>query len=414
MTASDNKCVRNPIQTNPNPKKGIQINYMLGAMNHSELAGGDDVYLAQNLKYLQKAIQTKRDEKNVLILSSANDGEVRQKAQEYNQKKAELESMQEKAVAYQKAKSEYSVAVFQHDEVVKKFDAEKQAADEKKKVLEKKVEILNESGCVDIDNAHCRFLQDAIEAREQLVTHEALYVDISARRECEVAKAKQIVDEKAEAVKKVEFDAAALALLQSECAVLMPYVSQLEAINQRENRIALIEADLKHLQSNISEAENRLAEVKLKGVQAETERDIYAKAFEEHVQVLSSITALDPWVEKEKQLPVAEERNSTALNRVLELTAELLAIDTEIAERQAEADKEILAMSGIEEVQAVVNGLELEVNAINSVIKEKQMRIGALQQKVQQITKLKQEISILQDRQAEYAKETADYDTLKR
>lgn len=367
----------------------------------------------KNISELQKAIQTKRDEKNVLILSSANDGEVRQKAQEYNQKKAELESMQEKAVAYQKAKSEYSVAVFQHDEVVKKFDAEKQAADEKKKVLEKKVEILNESGCVDIDNAHCRFLQDAIEAREQLVTHEALYVDISARRECEVAKAKQIVDEKAEAVKKVEFDAAALALLQSECAVLMPYVSQLEAINQRENRIALIEADLKHLQSNISEAENRLAEVKLKGVQAETERDIYAKAFEEHVQVLSSITALDPWVEKEKQLPVAEERNSTALNRVLELTAELLAIDTEIAERQAEADKEILAMSGIEEVQAVVNGLELEVNAINSVIKEKQMRIGALQQKAQQITKLKQEISILQDRQAEYAKETADYDTLK-
>lgn len=54
MTASDNKCVRNPIQTNPNPKKGIQINYMLGAINHSELAGGDDLYLAQNLKYLRE------------------------------------------------------------------------------------------------------------------------------------------------------------------------------------------------------------------------------------------------------------------------------------------------------------------------------------------------------------------------
>ena len=97
------------------------------------------------------------------------------------------------------------------------------------------------------------------------------------------------------------------------CATLLPYVAQLEKINQRENNLALIKAALEHLKSNISEAENRLAEVKLKGTQEETERDIYAKAFEEHVHVLSAITALDPWVEKEKMLPVAEERNATAV-----------------------------------------------------------------------------------------------------
>lgn len=112
-------------------------------------------------------------------------------------------------------------------------------------------------------------------------------------------------------------------------------------------------------------------------------------------------------------LPVAEERNATALNRVLELTAEITGIDDEIAERQAEADKEILAMAGMEEAQAIVNGLDTEVNAINSMVKEKQMRIGALQQKSEQIAKLKQDIAALQDKQVEYAKETADYDTLK-
>lgn len=360
--------------------------------------------------------QTKlRQKENELALAqpTEQDALVRQKAEEYTKKKAELDKVQGKEVAYQKAKTEYSAAVFHHDEATRRFDAEKHVADEKKKVLEKKVAILNESGCVDIENAHCKFLQDAIEAREQLVTHEALYVDIAARRDCELAKAQQIVNEKYAEMQAVEFDAATLTLLQSECAALLPYVSQLEAINQRQSRIALIEADLKHLQSNISEAEKRLAEVKLKGAQAETERDLYAKAFEEHVQVLSSITALDPWVEKEKQLPVAEERSNTALNRVLELTTDLLAIDTEIAERQAEADKEIIAMSGIEEVQAVVNDLETEVNAINSMVREKQMRIGALQQKAEQIAKLKQEIVTLQEQQVEYAKNTVAYDTLK-
>lgn len=393
-----------------------------------EIAGQSALYtskkneaenLARQAEIEQSCIQqyqmklSQKENELALAQPTEQDALVRQKAEEYTTKKAELDELQGKAVAYQKAKAEHSEAVFHHDETARRFDAEKQAADEKKKVLEKKVAILNESGCVDIENAHCKFLQDAIEAKEQLITHEALYVDIAARRECELAKTQQIVNEKYAEMQAVEFDAATLTLLQSECAALMPYVSQLEAINQRQSRIALIEADLKHLQSNIAEAEKRLAEVKLKGTQAETERDLYAKAFEEHVQVLSSITALDPWVEKEKQLPVAEERSNTALNRVLELTAELLTIDTEIAERQAEADKEILATSGIEEVQAVVNGLETEVNAINSMVREKQMRIGALQQKAEQIAKLKQEIAVLQERQVEFAKETADYDALK-
>ena len=367
----------------------------------------------KNILELQAALQKKQDEKNAMILDSVNDGEVRQKAETYTKKKAELEDMQEKAVAYQKAKTEYSAAVFHESETRSSFDREKQKADEQKQFLEKKVAILNESGCVDIEKAHCKFLQDAIEAKEQLEVHEALYVDIAARRDCELAKSRYEIENKQAEMDAIGYDAAALTVLQNECATLLPYVAQLEKINQRENNLALIKAALEHLKSNISEAENRLAEVKLKGTQAETERDIYAKAFEEHVHVLSAITALDPWVEKEKMLPVAEERNATALNRVLELTAEITGIDDEISERQAEADKEILAMAGMEEAQAIVNGLDTEVNAINSMVKEKQMRIGALQQKSEQIAKLKQDIAALQDKQVEYAKETADYDTLK-
>jgi DNA repair exonuclease SbcCD ATPase subunit len=285
--------------------------------------------------------------------------------------------------------------------------------DERKLVLEKKVAILNESGCVDIENAHCKFLQDAIEAKEKLAMQDTLYADIEARRKAELAKTAAEIEEKKAAMEAIGFDLTALSALQSECATLLPYVSQVEAISQRESQLSLIRAKIEHLKSDISKEENRLAEVKLKGTQAETEQSIYAKAFEEHVHVMSAITVLDPWVEKEKMIPVAEERNMTALNRVLELTTELVGIDDEIRERQAEADKEILAMAGIEEVQAVVNGLETEVNEINSMVRESQMRIGALQQKAQQIAKLKQDIAVLQEKQVGYAKETADYDTLK-
>lgn len=341
------------------------------------------------------------------------DAAVKEKAELYIQKKAELDEMQEKAVTYQKAKTEHSAAVFHHDEIARKFDAEKQSADEQKRVLEKKVEILSESGCVDIDNAHCKFLQDAIEAKEELATFEGIYVDIAARRETEFAKTKLAVEEKLSAMNAIEFNAEALSALQKECAELLPYVSKLEAIKQRESKIALLEADIKHLQSNILEAEKRLAEVKSEGMVAEKERDLYADAFSIHAKVQSEIAVLEPWLEKEKQLPVAEERNLTAKNRVLELTEELTNIDTDIAEKQAGADKEILAMSGMEELTGIVAKMNADVEAFNSLVKDKQMKIGALQQKAEQIAKLKKEIVALQDRQTGYARETADYDALK-
>lgn len=366
----------------------------------------------ENIAALEGRVQQKKNELS-WAQPTEQDAVVKEKAAEYEYKKKLLDEMQVKAAAYQKAKAEYSESVFRHAEVMKQFEGEVKAAEEKRKVLEKKVEILEESRCVDIENAHCKFLQDAIEAKEQLAGMDGIFVDINARKQCETEKARLVVDEKYSAMHDIGFDATELSVIQSECVKLKPYVAQLETINQRESKIALLEADIKHLQSNILEAEKRLAEVKLKGTEAEQERDRYAKAFKEHSQVLSSIATLEPWLEKEKQLPVEEERKTTAMSRIIEIDTEIACISMEIAEKQAEADKELPAMDTIEKLTGIVVGMNVEVDSINALVKEKQMKIGALQQKAEQISKLKKEIVALQKKQAEYAKETADYDALK-
>ena len=361
--------------------------------------------------YKEKA----RQKENELSLAQPKeqDAVIRERAEQYTRKKAELEKLQEKAVIYQKAKTEYSKALFHYEDLIRKFDTEKQSADKQKKVLEKKVEILKESGCVDIENAHCKFLQDAVEAKERLYTFDKLYTDIAARQDAELKKSNQTINEKLAEMSAVNFDADVLETLRNECMMLLPYVSQLEAIKQREGQIALLEADIKHLQINISEAEKRLAKVKSEGIEAEKKRDLCADAFSEHVKVQSEIASLEPWTEKEMQIPVAEEKNATATKRILELTEELLNIDKEILEKQAEADKEILAMRGMEELAGIVAKMNSDVEAYSLLVKEKQMNIGALQQKARQVDKLKKEISMLQDKQMEFAKETADYDALK-
>jgi len=407
-------------------EKAARYKYLL--QRELELAGESALYSSKKreAENLARQVMTEQEAVNAyrvrvaqkeaelsLAQPTDQDAVVREKTEQYARKKAELDKMQEKAVVYQKAKAEHSTAVFRHDEMIRKFEVEKKSADDQKRVLEKKVEILSESGCVDIDNARCKFLQDAIEAKEKLSALDGVYVDIAVRRDTELAKTQMVVNEKLTQLKAVEFDAEALGILKGECEALFPYVSQLDVIKQRESQIALLEADIKHLQSNISEAEKRLAEAKSGGIAAQKERDLYAEVFAQHTRVQSEIAALEPWIEKERQLPVTEERNLTAKKRVSELEAELLSLDAEIFEKQAEADKEISAMNGMEELTGIVAKMNADVDAFNSLIKERQMKIGALQQKAEQIVGLKKEILELQEKQAGYAKETADYDILK-
>ena len=362
-------------------------------------------------EYSEKIVQKEAELKD--LQPTDEDEVVRKKAAEYTDKKAKLEELQKKALAYQQAMTEYSTAVFRNDEVTRKYEAEIKAEEEHRSVLEKKVSILAESGCVDIENAHCRFLQDAIDAKEQLSKIGEIFADIEARKLKEEESTSEEVEAKYKKMQEIDYDAAALSVLQNECDELLPYVRQLEAINQRNSKAALLKADLSHLRSNMRESENRLVDVKIKRIAAEQACEQYKKAFDEHEQILDSIKDLEPWLDKEKQIPVAEERKFTALNRISELDEELRNIDKEIAEKQTDADKERLAMVGIEELTGIVRKMDADVNAINNLVKEKQMQIGALQQKSEQISRLKKEITELQEKHMEYAKETSDYDTLK-
>ena len=190
-------------------------------------------------------------------------------------------------------------------------------------------------------------------------------------------------------------------------------MAQLEILNQRESRIALIKANLENLQLNILGAEKRLSTVKLKGSAAELECAGYAKSFEEHAVVQKNIQMLKPWLEKEKRLPVEQEKKDTARCRVTELEAEILELDMEITGKQAAADNELLAVNKIAVMTGLATRINAEVEAANELVKKKQMEIGGLQQKADQIAKLKKEIAALQAKQLEYAKETADYDILK-
>ena len=341
------------------------------------------------------------------------DAVIRLNAAEYEQSKKHLDEAYECERSYRELEQQLSDARHERAGVCSNYEYRLDGMVQKQAEYQKQAELLENVECVDIGNAKCGFLATAISAKNALNEYPEQIEAVKA----EYKEALVPHDEKISSLQfqfeGMENPSVRVAELRQKCAMLKPYVDKLAELNQRDSKIALIKADLDNLQSNILEAEKRLATVKIKGTEAEKERDKYAKSFEEHALVKNSIITLKPWLDKEKQLAVAEERKATAAGRLLELAGELENIDAEIVEKQAEADKEILAMSGMEELTGIVARMNADVDAINALVREKQMKIGALQQKSEQIAKLKKEIVDLQEKQTEYAKETSDYDTLK-
>ncbi|MCD7824577.1 MAG: metallophosphoesterase [Clostridiaceae bacterium] len=361
---------------------------------------------------LQSKLQSEITQKTALEVP-VDEETIRKNAADYEMYNEQLSKMKDLQIRWNEAKSVSDGKRWAADAEKKRIEQELQRLNGKKADLERRTELLQNSGCSNIDNAECRFLADALDAKKQIPIVESEIEEFQAESEKKLQELYAQADEAEKAVAAVGFDSARLYECTIEVGKLAQAPAQLRELEERANKIALISAAIDNTKSNISECEQRLATVKLKAAEVEQERTNYKKSFEEHTIVSGNILTMRVWLEKEKQLPVAAERNTTALARTAELTAEISNIDADIAEKQVEADKEISAMNGMEELARLVAGMEMDINGINLAVKNLQMKIGALQQKAEQIQKLKSEIAGLQEQQSEYATETVDYDTLK-
>lgn len=341
------------------------------------------------------------------------DAVIREKASEYEVQKKLLDEAYIKDREYRDVEQKLVQKKYDLQQLSAQYEADVKRMQVSEEGYKKKAELLSNVECVDISSAKCGFLSDAISAKQIFEGYPEQYAQRKKAYENAIEPVNREIAELEKQLAEMDFDKSSIEMISKKVMDLKPYTARLDALNQGESRKAIIRADLENLQSNIHEAEKRLCTVKLQASTAMRERDRYAGSFEEHALVQNNILMLKPWLEKEKQLPVAEERKATAMGRVLELASDLENINAEISEKWAQADRESQAMGNIHELAELVSGMDVDVDALSALVKEKQMKMGALQQKSKQIDKLKKEIAALQEKQAEYAKETAAYDALK-
>ena len=352
-------------------------------------------------------------EKKEALSVPVDETAIKDRAAEYERYGGLLRDMQELKGKAMEAKAARDRKAYSVDSKRAYINQEEKRLLGKKADLERKTELLKNSGCPNIETAECRFLADAIDAKKQLPLVDDELQKFKEEQEVQLQNLIAEMNEAEKRIAEVGYDESLMQEYSTKVMELANAPQALRNLEARESQIGLISASIEHIQSNISDCENRLATVKLKATEAETVRDRYRTSFEEHSIVSANILALKPWLEKEKLLPVAEERKTTAMSRFLELSDEMLSIDNEIAEKNADAAKEQEAMNGIDQLTGMVAALNMEIDRLNTTIKRIQMEIGALTQKQEHIEKLKQEIAVLKEKQFKASIETADYDILK-
>nr|MDE7245444.1 AAA family ATPase [Oscillospiraceae bacterium] len=195
------------------------------------------------------------------------------------------------------------------------------------KSLQDKVALLENSGCPDAERASCRFLADAIKAKEELpaVLEEEAALRRNYQRDSQNAAQSLSMARKAladclyspEAIDALRAEQRRYTLAEREYQSLAANRNELQAY---EERLAELDQSMVSAQETAKKARTELAEV-------EAQLAGCAAINANYNRLQQEIAASRYWLEREKQLPVAREQKSAASGRVLELGTEIEAIE---------------------------------------------------------------------------------------
>ena len=280
--------------------------------------------------------------------------------------------------------------------------------------LKGKVELLKDSGCPAPDNATCKFLADALAARDALPGEEAAlasleeeYGKLRQTNADALSAAKQAFDDKKHVPEEIDALRASLRLLE---AAERDY-NNLEA---QRSELAVLEERAAELEKSVADAEATAEKGRAELAEVEKQLEQAAAYSRDYDELQRTLLAESRWLDKEKQLPVAREQKAAAAQRILELGSELTEIEGEIREARAELADEQSKTVGREELQAQVDAAEAEVKAVQQQAQELSLRIGGLQAKLVQIRLARKQAAELQEQMNELGSKAAGYEELKK
>ena len=335
-------------------------------------------------------------------------------------KKDELDRALSQISEMEKKENTYTQAMEHYRSIWDAFSKEKsafdiEAADRKRRIeaYQAKAKMLEDSHCIDAENAKCLFLADAKAAKASLDT---LIPESTEWKETQLAALDAKRDEM-ESLKKqisnIGYQPSALPVLRSQAAELQPKADEFGKIDLYRDMLRHNTENLRTVCRNLEDAQKRAADLENSVAKVSALRESLASLDGRINSVKSEIVIARMWAEKRDALPLAAERKSNAMQRIAELDSEISGIDGQIYSLQLDYAKYREEQDGTDALQVQMDETVRSIKDMQSAINTLHAKMGGLKERLTQIEDRKAEIRQTQDEVNDLVRKATIYETLK-
>lgn len=344
----------------------------------------------------------------------ARAAELEEKHKTYTEKQTALEAAEKKLPEYQTQKQ----AVQDAQAALEKLDRDHTAKVGGLKYLidglKAKVELLANSGCPQPENAHCRFLADALEAKTKLPEAEAERDAEESAYENSRQAAQNTLRDAQEALGDNLYLPDEIDALRAEIRGLTQAERDYQQLEATRQSLKTLEERVAELESRIKETEETAEKARTELTGIETELAATAEGLKEYEKLQAEILAAKGWTLKEKQLPAAREKKAAAEQRLGELAGEIEAVEAEIEDTKLEITVEQAKTVGVDDLKAQVEAAEQEIRAARQAAQAAAMKIGGLRKQLEEAEEKLNKAAEIQKQVNELGVKAAAYEELKK
>lgn len=386
--------------------------------------------MADRVKQVKDAIQLAdtaakelRQKKAALTLTKlvplkavmARETELEAQHRQYAIAAENLKAMEEHALDYTMASAELRYAQDDAAKVEQEYETQLLRASSLVSLLEDKVELLEDSGCPDVEKASCKFPADAIKAKGELPAARERVRDVDADHEEKAAQAAASVAQAAAALELVKMYS------PEEIDKQRAVVRALEAGEEEYSTLAATRQELEMAQERADELESsaqQSEETAAKGRETlealEAKLDDLRRDMEDYTEVLGDIDIAKEWTDKEKKLPAARQQKASAEARLAELEQSRQELEAELAEARADLQREQDAADAREKLQKEADDLQALLDAGRALSQQKDVELGRLRQQKETAQGKVAQAEEMQQQMNELGVTAAGYEELKK
>lgn len=344
----------------------------------------------------------------------ARAGELEEKHGRYLEAASRLTELEALEPEWKKLSAAVTAAQEEIARIESGYGLEKAQATARISALKGKVELLKDSGCPDIAKASCKFLADALKAKEELPEAEGKLSALEQEYADSRQKASDALSLAEKALGDSLYHPEEIDALRGDLRLLEAAEKEYAALEGQRNELKLIEERATELEKAVLDAEATAEKGRTELAGIETQLEKVSAASADYDRLQNEIAEARIWTEKEKRLPVAKEKKTAAAERVLELDTEIEAIEAEITEARTELAEEQSKTVGREELQAQVDAAEAAIKTLQEHAQTAAMTLGGLRKQVEQVEKKLLEAAELQKQMNELGGKAAGYEELKK